>query len=75
MRHDVQAGLYLKRETGFTIKNIVVHENRLLDMGCREDRGGDTNGDGSMEAYTLPYIKQTADGNLVMTQETQTRAL
>ena len=39
MRHDVQAGLYLKRETGFTIKYITVHENRLLDMGCREDGG------------------------------------
>lgn len=57
MRHDVQVGLYLKCETGFTIKNIAVHENRLLDMSCREEGGGETNGDSSMEAYIPLYVK------------------
>ena len=40
-------------------------------MGERE---GGTNGESSMETYTLPYVKQIASGNLLY-QGTQTRAL
>ena len=37
-------------------------ENRLMDRGGGEEGQGEMN---SMEAYTLPYVKQTANGNLL----------
>ena len=40
-------------------------ENRLMDTGRGEEGEGKTNGDSSMETHTLPYIKQTAKGNLL----------
>ena len=37
--------------------------NRLVDI---EGKGaGGTNGESSKEAYALPYIKQTTNGNLL----------
>ena len=32
-------------------------ENKLMDMGSGEEGQGGTNGESSMEAYTLPYVK------------------
>ena len=33
-------------------------------MGIEEGEGG-TNGESNMETYTLPYVKQTANGHLL----------
>ena len=43
-----------------------------MDTGVGEEGEGGMNGESSMEAYTLPYVKQIANGNL---QGTQTGAL
>ena len=40
-------------------------ENRLMDMGKGEDGEDEMNGERSMEAYALSYIKQIANGNLL----------
>ena len=40
-------------------------ENRLVDKGKGEEGGGEINGESSMEAYTLTYVKQIANGNLL----------
>ena len=41
-------------------------ETRLMDKGSRGVEGeGETNGEGSTEAYTLTYVKQVANGNLL----------
>lgn len=32
-------------------------ENRVMDMGREEEGEDGTNGDSSVEAYTLPYVK------------------
>ena len=40
-------------------------ENRFEDKGSGEEVMGEMNGDCSTEAYTLPYAKQTANGNLL----------
>ena len=37
----------------------------LMDTGSREEGEGKTNGESRMEAYTLPYVKQIASGNLL----------
>ena len=34
-----------------------------MDMGGGEEEEGEMNGESSKEAYTLPYIKQTTNGN------------
>ena len=36
-----------------------------MDTGRGEEGEGKTNGDSSMETQTLPYIEQTAKGNLL----------
>ena len=36
-----------------------------MDMGGGEEGEGETNGESSVEAYTLPYVKQIANGNLL----------
>ena len=40
-------------------------ENRLMDMGSREEGEDKMNGESRMEAYTLPSVKQIANGNLL----------
>ena len=35
-----------------------------MDMGGGREGEGEKNGENSMEAYTLPYVKQVANGNL-----------
>ena len=40
-------------------------ENRLADIDSGEKGEGETNGKSSMETYTLPYVKQIANGNLL----------
>ena len=40
-------------------------ENRLTDTGCREEGEDEMNAESSMEAYTLPYVKQRANGDLL----------
>ena len=51
-------------------------DNRLTDMGGREEGEGGTNGDSSMEPYTLPYrIDRQPVEICCMTQGTRTRAL
>ena len=40
-------------------------ENRLMDMGQEEKGESGMNGESCMEAYTLPYVKQIASGNLL----------
>ena len=37
-------------------------QNRLVNMGYQEEADGGTNGESSMETYTLPYVKQIAKG-------------
>ena len=32
-------------------------ENRLTDIGSGEEGEGETNGESSMDTYTLPYVK------------------
>ena len=39
-------------------------ENRLMDVGSGEEGEGGMNGQ-SMETYTLPYVKEIANGNLL----------
>ena len=38
-------------------------KNRLMDMGGWEEGVGEANGESSKEAYTLPHIKQTTNGD------------
>ena len=38
---------------------------RLSDKGQWEEGEGEINGEGSMEAYTPPYIKQIVNGNFL----------
>ena len=40
-------------------------ENRFVDKGSGAEDKGEMNGDCSTEAYTLPYVKQIANGNLL----------
>ena len=40
-------------------------ENRPMNKSGGEEEEGEVNGESSMEAYTLPYIKQIANGNLL----------
>ena len=47
-------------------------ENRLMDKGGGEEGQGEMI---SMEAYTLPYVKQTANGNLLYDSGNSNRAL
>ena len=44
-------------------------------QGQAEEREGEMNGKSSIKAYTIPYIKQIANGNLLMTQGTPIEAL
>ena len=37
----------------------------LVETGSGEEGEGKTHGESSMEAYTLPYVKQIASGNLL----------
>ena len=48
------------------------HKDQTYGHGQGEEGEGGKNGESSMEAYTLPYVKQIANGNL---QGTQTGAL
>ena len=48
-------------------------ENRLMDMGVGWGEEGRTNGESSMEIYTLPYVKQIASGNLLYALGAQTQ--
>ena len=51
-------------------------ENTLMGMGGREEEEGEMNGESSMEAYILPYVKLIVNGNFFcITQRIQTRAL
>ena len=36
-----------------------------MDKGTRQEGEGEINGESSLDAYTLPYIKQIASGNLL----------
>ena len=40
-------------------------ENRLVKMGSGEEAEGGTNGKRSISTYTLHYIKQIVNGNLL----------
>ena len=40
-------------------------ENRLMDLGGGEGRERGTNGESSIETYTLSYVKQIAKGKLL----------
>ena len=42
-----------------------------MDLGTRvgEEEEGEMNGEGIMEAYTPPYVKQIASGNLLYDSE------
>ena len=40
-------------------------ENRLMDKSRGEEGESEMNREGSMEAYTLTHVKQTANGNLL----------
>ena len=40
-------------------------ENRLMDPGRGEEGDSGTNGDRSIETYTLPFVKEIASGNLL----------
>ena len=46
-----------------TIKKIRL-ENRLRDTVAGEEGEGEMYGESSMEACTLPYVKETASGSL-----------
>ena len=53
-----------------------VVENRLMDKGWGGEEGeGEMNGENSMEAYTLPYVKQIANGKLLYDSENANRTL
>ena len=43
-------------------------ENRLMHMGRREEGVGETNGESSMDAYTLTYVNREPRGICCMTQ-------
>ena len=45
-----------------------------MDMRKEEEREGGTNRENSMKTYTLPYVKQIANGNLLYDQGSQTGA-
>ena len=40
-------------------------ENRCMDRGGEAKGEREMNGEGSMEIYTLPYIKQIGNGNVL----------
>ena len=40
-------------------------ENRHMDMGEGEKGEGGMYGESNTETYTLPYVKQVANGNLL----------
>ena len=42
----------LKHSNGDTEK-----KNKFMDKGCRKEGEGESNGESSMEAYTLSYVK------------------
>ena len=44
-------------------------ENKLMDKGRQQEGEGEMNGQSSTDAYTLPYVKQTADGKLLCDSE------
>ena len=51
-------------------------EKTLMGMGGREEEEGEMNGESSMEAYILPYVKLIVNENFFcITQRIQTRAL
>ena len=50
-------------------------KNRLMDQGGEEDGEVETNGESSMDAYTLTYVYRQPKGICCMPQGTQTRAL
>ena len=51
-------------------------EKRLMDtLGSWGKEEGGMNGESSMEIYTLPYVKSTANGNLLHDSGIPTRAL
>ena len=57
----------LKHSNGDTEK-----KNKFMDKGCGKEGEGELNGESSMEAYTLSYVKQIGNGNYCITQGTQT---
>ena len=44
-------------------------ENRHMDMGEGEKGEGGMYGESNTETYTLPYVKQTANRNLLYNSE------
>ena len=40
-------------------------ENRLADTGSEVEGTGETNGENSLEVYTLTSVKQITNGNLL----------
>ena len=46
-----------------------------MDKGWEEEREGEMSGESSMEAYTLPYVKQRANGNLLYDSGNSNQAL
>ena len=40
-------------------------KNRLMDTPAGEEGEGEMYGESSMEAYTLPYVKEIANGSLL----------
>ena len=50
-------------------------ENSPVDKCVGKEEEGEMKRENSMEAYTLPYAKQIANGNLLLTQGTQSGAL
>ena len=49
-------------------------ENGLMDVGSREEGEGGMNGE-SMETYTLPYVKEIANRNLLYDSGNSKRTL
>ena len=40
-------------------------KNRLMDTVAEEEGEGEMYGESTMEAYTLPYVKEIANGSLL----------
>ena len=50
---------------GVEITRELELETESREGGGREEGEGETNGESSMETYTLPYVKEIANGSLL----------
>ena len=46
-----------------------------MDKGGEQEGGAEANGENSKEAYALPYIKQTTNGNFLYDSGSSNQAL